>query len=277
MLRDKVIVITGAARGVGLACASRFASQGALLLLNDVGCDVTGHGAAPGLMEEVAAQLRARGAQVESDGRDITEQGVPEALCELAAARFGRLDGVVSCAGVVERARFGRTSDAARARAFAVSVEAPLALTRAAHRHMARSGGGSVALLGGTAGLNGQRRELASAMAHGALVAMVRTAALELRSDRVRVNAVIPTALTRQTEDLPLFQSGHAKLAPEHVAPLVAHLMSDAASEVSGQVVGVAGARFFAYQVSETEGYLGDGDQPLTEAELVAHWDAATR
>ncbi|MCA9579487.1 MAG: SDR family NAD(P)-dependent oxidoreductase, partial [Myxococcales bacterium] len=111
MLRDKVIVITGAARGVGLACASRFASQGALLLLNDVGCDVTGHGAAPGLMEEVAAQLRARGAQVESDGRDITEQGVPEALCELAAARFGRLDGVVSCAGVVERARFGRTSD----------------------------------------------------------------------------------------------------------------------------------------------------------------------
>ena len=57
----------------------------------------------------------------------------------------------------------------------------------------------------------------------------------------------------------------------------VAGDMSDAASEVSGQVVGVAGARFFAYQVSETEGYLGDGDQPLTEAELVAHWDAATR
>ena len=276
-LQNKVVLVTGGARGVGLACASLLAKRGARVLLNDLGCDTHGAGADPRVVGDVAAQLRDAGHEVLADARDITQPGVPEALCQLAVTHFGRLDGMASCAGVLERARFARTTEAQRVRAYAVGAEAPLALTRAAHTAMQRSGGGSVVLLAGAAGLQGQRRELANAMAHGALVAMVRTAALELRPDKVRVNAVIPTALTRQTSDLPLFQSGHAKLGPEHIAPLVAHLLSDRAADVSGQILGAAGTRFFAYRSVETDGYFGEGDSPLHEDAIDASWEDATR
>jgi NAD(P)-dependent dehydrogenase (short-subunit alcohol dehydrogenase family) len=276
-LQDKVVLVTGGARGVGLACASLLAERGARVLLNDLGCDADGGGSDPRAATEAAQQLRATGHDVIADTRDVTQAGAAEALCSQAVAHFGRLDGVVSCAGVLERARFVRTTDAQRARAYAVGAEAPLALTRAAHAAMQRSGGGSVVLMGGAAGLQGQRRDLASAMAHGALVALVRTAALELRPDNVRVNALIPTALTRQTADLPLFQSGRTKLTTGHIAPVVAHLLSERAANVSGQILGVAGARFFAYRSVETDGYFGDSDTPLLEDDIYAAWDAATR
>lgn len=276
-LSDQVVLITGAARGIGLACARLLAGQGVRLLLNDLGCDEAGHGADPTLVEAVARELQRDGADVVADATDVTEDGAADALVSLAVTRLGRLDGLVSCAGVVERARFARTTAAQRAKAFAVGAEAPLALTRAAHPAMQRAGGGSVVVMAGTAGLQGQRRDLAAAMAQGALLGFVRTAALELRPDKVRVNAVVPTALTRQTAELPLFQSGRAKLTPEHVAPLVAHLLSDRAANVSGAILGVAGSRFFAHQASETDGYFGEGDEPLDLDVIAARWDDATR
>lgn len=275
-LSDKVILVTGAGRGIGLACANLFARLGARLVLNDVGCDEAGAGSDPELIARVATELRST-ADVVADARDVADDDAAAALTDLAVSRFGRLDGVVCCAGVTQRARFARTTREQRQRVFAVGVEAPLALTQAAHAPMQRAGGGSVVVMSGGAAFQGQRRDLAATMAHAALVGMVRTAALELRPDGVRVNAVAPTALTRQTADLPLFQKGSTRLTPDHVAPLVAFLVSDQSRDVSGQVLGIAGSRFFAHRAVETDGYFGDTDAALTLDEIRAHWDAATR
>ena len=276
-LQDKVIVVTGAGRGIGLACATLLGRLGAHLVINDLGCDEAGEGADPTVVAGLARTLEDAGVPVVAHAGDASDPESAAALTALALSHFGRLDGVLARAGVTQRARFTRTTREQRQRVFAVGVEAPLALIQAAHEPMRKAGGGSVVVMTGGAAFQGQRRDLAATMAQAAVVGMVRTAALELRPDGVRVNAVAPTALTRQTADLPLFHKGSARLTADHVAPLVAFLLSDQSRDVSGQVLGIAGSRFFAHHTSETDGYFGDTDDVLSLDDIARHWNDATR
>jgi NAD(P)-dependent dehydrogenase (short-subunit alcohol dehydrogenase family) len=93
-----------------------------------------------------------------------------------------------------------------------------------------------------------------------AVVGMVRAAASELRRQGVRVNCLVPTARTRLTEELPLFRTIRPdSLSAEHAAEVACFLLSDAALDVSGEVIGVAGGRTYAFRSGETPGLFEEG------------------
>ena len=278
LLGGRVILITGAANGIGRAVAEACAREGGKLVLCDVGCDREGHGSDPELVARAAAALRATGTDVVLDASDITGDGVPARLCTIAREAFGRLDGVVSCAGVSIERTVGKSDDALVSRVLDVHVRASFSLVRAASAAMIEGKvGGSIVLASGTAAFFGARGQAALGGAQAAIVALARSAALELRRHDVRVNAVVPTAKTRATEDLPTFASiAEGSLSPEHVAALVVFLLSPLAAEVSGEVVGVAGARTYAFRTRESPGAFAEGG-PASPRWLAAQWRDVVR
>ncbi|MEM9068778.1 MAG: SDR family oxidoreductase [Myxococcota bacterium] len=275
-LEGKVVLITGAGRGIGRATATVFANEGARLLVNDVGCDARGDGADASVIDEVVRELRSTGSDVVGDASNLVTHAAE--LVERTVATFGRLDAVVSCAGIRRDRGITKLDDEDAQRVMDVGFHAPRRLLRAATLHWtdARHGGAAI-LLGGADAFFGTARHGATAAAHGALIALARSAATELRRYEIRVNVVVPTARTRLTEDLPLFRGiQDDSLDPAHVSSLLAYLVSDDAREVHGEVLGAAGGRLYSLQSRETTGAFVEG-RGFTPDEIHAHWNEITR
>jgi NAD(P)-dependent dehydrogenase (short-subunit alcohol dehydrogenase family) len=261
LFSGKVVLVTGAAGGIGRSVAELCAREGAKLVLADVGADREGQGADPDVVARLASELRGPGVEIAYDASDVAAPGAAGALVALAKDRFGRLDAVVSCAGFTIDRSVLKTDDALLRRVLDVHVSAPFALLRAAGTLMVeQKTGGSIVLASGPAAYFGARGQAAIGAAHAALVAMARSAALELRRHEVRVNAIVPTARTRANEDLPTFAAiPEGAMSPAHVAAMVGYLLSSLASEVNGEVIGVAGARAYGLKTRETPGAFADG------------------
>jgi NAD(P)-dependent dehydrogenase (short-subunit alcohol dehydrogenase family) len=257
----KVVLVTGAAGGIGRAAAELCAREGARLVVNDLGADREGQGADPEVIAQVASELRGRGAEVAHDASDVAAAGAAGALVTLARERFGRLDGVVSCAGFLAERSVLKTDDALFTRVMDVHVRAPFALVRAAGTWMVeQKEGGAIVLASGPAAYFGARGQAALGAAHAAIIALARSAALELRRHEIRVNAVVPTARTRANEELPTFAAiPEGAMSPAHVAGMIGYLLSSLASDVNGEVVGVAGARAYGLKTRETPGAFSEG------------------
>lgn len=264
LLEGRVILVTGAAGGIGSAVCELCVREGARLVVNDLGADREGQGADASVIARLSASLRDAGAEVVHDAGDVGAAGVPGALVALAKDRFGRLDGVVSCAGSAVERSVLKADDALVARVLDVHVRAPFALLRAAATLMVeQKEGGSLVLASGPAAYFGARGQAALGAAHAALIALARSASLELRRHDVRVNAVVPTARTRANEELPTFAAiPEGAMSPAHVAGMIVYLLSPLASEVSGEVVGVAGARAYGLKTRETPGVFSEGSTP---------------
>jgi NAD(P)-dependent dehydrogenase (short-subunit alcohol dehydrogenase family) len=271
LLAGKVIVITGAAGGIGRAAAESCVREGARLIVNDLGCDREGAGADASVITKTATELRAMGGEVVEDASDVTTSAA--SLVALARSRFERVDGVVSCAGFALDRSLLKTDDALLARVLDVHVRAPFALVRAAAAAMVEQGqGGSIVLVSGPAAHFGVRGQSALGAAHAAILALARSASLELRRHDVRVHAVLPTARTRATADLPTFAAiPDGAMSPAHVAALITFLLSSLAADVSGESVGVAGARAYGFKTKETAGAFAEGG-PADPRWLAANW-----
>lgn len=278
-LEGLVIAITGGGRGVGRAHALACAREGAAgILLNDLGCDVHGAGVDPTVADQAAQEIDALGVPCEADRTDVGAPGGPEAIVARALERFGRLDGLISCAGMVADAAVLKLDDALLARMIDVHVRGAFGLVRAAGRAMVDRGeGGAILLHTSPAAFFGAMRQSGLAATSAAVVGLVRSAAVELRKHRVRINALAPTARTRTTEDLPLFKSiAPGSMGPELVGPVGAFLVSPLAADVSGEVIGVAGTRLYALHGRETPGWFGDGEPPRPAA-IARAWAELTR
>ena len=270
-----VTIITGAAGGIGRALCSHLAGRGHRLVLCDAGTAVDGSGHNPNVVEAFAAALDA---ETVCDSGDVGDVATAERCLDLALSAFGRLDGVVHLAGFrAERSVLRQSSDEV-ARNLRTHLEAPLHFLRAASQHWATAKhGGSVVLATGSTAFFGAARQSAQAAAQAGVIAAVRSAALELRRMEIRVNAVAPTARTRQTEDLPLFKGiSDGSMSPAHVAPLISFLLSKAAVDISGEVLAVAGNRIFSLQSRETTGAFASNG-PFDEGELGARWHEIVR
>lgn len=255
-LKHRVILVTGAAGGLGAAVARRLASHGARLLLVDSGTGPDGRGTDPTRIEELGRELS--GAIV--DASDVRERGAIARLLDRAESELGPIDGVVHAAGFHRESTVAKCTDDDLMDVLDAHVRTSFAVVRGASERMTRdSRPGSIVLFTSPSAFFGVARQAASAASAAAIAALVRTSALELRKFGVRVNAVAPTARTRLNAETPMFKSIRPdSMTAEQVAPLVCYLLADEAREVSGEWIGSAGGRHYALMAREATGaFLG--------------------
>ena len=245
-LRDRRAIITGAARGIGLACARRFVAEGAEVLLVDLDAEA---GAA------VAADMAASGAKAVFHEADLSRTEVIPWVIEAAVRVLGGVDILVNNAGVAPMADFFELSHAEFDWVMAINLRAPFLLTQAAARRMREQGtGGSVINLSSINAVLGGPTSLSYCVSKGGLNQLTRNCAIALAPHGVRVNAVGPGTISTELaagagltgagvrpvlERTPMGRLGEA----QEIAAVVTFLASDDASFVSGQTVYADGGR----------------------------------
>jgi NAD(P)-dependent dehydrogenase (short-subunit alcohol dehydrogenase family) len=237
-LVGRVVVVTGAARGLGRAYTRELCRQGAAVVANDMD--------EAALRETVDALDR-----VHPVACDVTDPGAPGMLLDAALRRYGRLDALVANAGLLRSGPILRLGDDDLRLLLDVHVIAALRLMRVVGgywRGEAKAGrtvAAATVLTTSAAGLYGFRAEAAYSAAKAAVAILARVVADELGRYGATVNAVAPVARTRLTEWLGTHTGGPARdpLAPEHVAPVVAWLIGPAARGVTGRVIEVGNGR----------------------------------
>ena len=272
-----MILLTGAAGGVGSAVARLVAREGGALHLVDL-ATASEAGGGPRPLDALAEELRGRGARITTQTLDLGVRGAARAAVAEARAQHGHIDAAIQCAGVYSERTLRKLQDEELDRVLDVHVRGSFELAQSAAEALSdRPGPGAIVLSIGQEGFFGAARQAHLAAASGAVAGMVRSAALELRKRNISVNAVAPTARTQTTEAMPLFRGVSAlSLTPEAAAPLYVYLVSSLGQEVSGEILGVAGGRIHAFQHRQTTGAFVEG-RAFEIEEIAAAWDEITR
>jgi len=240
-LNDKVVLITGATRGIGWACARLFGYAGAMVIVS---------GRDQARADKRAAELRASGYRSSALVLDVTDSKQIQESYRRLAQEFGRLEVLVNNAGILQDALLGMIPDATLRQTFAVNSDAVILNMQQAARLMQRAKKGSIVNLTSIIGRAGNQGQVVYGASKAAVIGATLSAAKELAPFGIRVNAVAPGFIdTDMTRSLPeekyreRIDSIKMKRigTPEDVAKVVVFVASDLASYVTGQVIGVDG------------------------------------
>jgi NAD(P)-dependent dehydrogenase (short-subunit alcohol dehydrogenase family) len=255
LLAGRSAIVTGGARGIGLAISQTLGLLGARVMIVDNGAALDG-GPEDAAVTELAA-LRVPGAQ--GLAIDVGADGAARTIVEATLEAFGAVDLLINNAAIEDDAPVGRGSRVAFERMLRTNLVAPYALAAAViepMRRQSRAGRrpGAIVNVGSAVGLFGRVGRAGEAASKAGLLGLTRTLALELADARIGCNAIVPFAGTRairaMTSDDPdqaAFRDRTAPLAASHVAHLVAFLGSPQAAGISGQLLGVRGREVFAW------------------------------
>lgn len=246
----RVVIITGAGKGLGRAFAMHAASTGARVVVNNRKRD-----GEPSSAGAVVAEIKAAGGEAVADYHDVRDDGAAQGLADAALNAWGRLDAIVLNAGVNgPAARFtGQTGEGFRD-VLETNFFANLAILQAALPHITASGAGRVVLVASSAGLYGVRGRAPYAASKGALIGLGLTLSHELRRDGVGVNVLAPYATTQMTADTMAAQEEIGKrMTPESVAPLATYLAS-AECEANGEIWVAGGGYLRRARMMEGDG-----------------------
>ena|GEM_PF-3915848 len=185
LLESKVIIVTGAAGGIGAAAATHFAEQGAAVVLTDIKNNEA---------YQAARELKARGHPVINIGADLLVEEEVTQLFDQAAKQFGRIDGAFCNAGIGYQQRVEETDSAAFDRVMAVNVRSVFLTCKHAFRLMRPNQSGSIVITSSRAALAAYPHMSPYIASKGALLSMTRALAVDFGSHGIRVNAVLPGA-----------------------------------------------------------------------------------
>lgn len=251
-LGGKVAIVTGSGRGLGLAYAQELARQGAAVVVNDVDADIAA---------SAVKSIESAGGKAVAVVAPVGSTQTATQLVQTAVDTFGRLDILVTNAGVLRDTVLWKMSDDDFDTVINVHLRGTFTCVREAATHMRETGTpGRIICIGSPTGQRGNFGQTNYSAAKAGIVGMVRTWALELKKAGITANAVIPVAATAMTATVPYFAAAvEADAAGEpmpaffrhdlgfgtsdDVAGLIAYLATDAASAVTGQAIGIGGDR----------------------------------
>ncbi len=251
LLDGAVAAVTGAGRGLGLAYARALADAGASVVVNDIDDQAA---------KEAVALIEQAGGAAVAYVAPVGSTEAAEGLVATAVEAFGRLDALVTNAGILRDKVLWKMTDEDFDAVVRVHLRGTFTCARAAVQHMRERGeGGRLILVGSPAGQRGNFGQTNYAAAKAGIAAMVRTWSMECAKAGITVNGIVPIAATAMTSTIPAFaayveaweqrgeplpswlRAGEGFGTPQDAAGLVVFLASQAAKDVTGQCIGVGG------------------------------------
>jgi len=254
VLKDKVAVVTGAARGIGREIALLLAQQGARVVVNDYGGSEAGTGGTAAPADEVVGEIKTAGGQAVANYDSVASMAGGKSIVDTAVKAFGRIDIVVNNAGILRDRMIFNMSEEEWDAVINTHLKGSFAVTRAAAPLMREQKWGRVINMTSTSGLVGNVGQANYAAAKLGIVGLTRVTALDMARYNVTANCISPFAWTRMIGTIPTQTEAQKarvekikKMSPAHIAPLAAFLCSDHAKDVSGQVFGVRGKEIMLF------------------------------
>lgn len=233
LLENKVVLITGAGRGIGRVIAEQFVADGATVYANDLN------------------EFEIPGAKTICF--DVTDSAALKAGLMQVYKAEGRIDCIVNNAAIIQNQKLGMVTKPLLEKMYAVNVFAVIDMIQIASRLMARTGGGCFVNMASITGVVGSPGQVAYSSTKGAVITITKSAAKELAPLNIRVNAVAP-GIVRTERFEELYEATGDKIneriekialgrlgTPQDIANAVSFLASDRASYISGQILGVDG------------------------------------
>src|ERR1700748_517478 len=275
-LQDKVIIVTGAGRGIGREIALLCAAEGAKVVVNDPGGASDGSGSSAAPAEEVFQEIKQRGGTAVPNFESVAEAIPASRIVKTATDHFGKLDGVINNAGILRDMIFHRMSVEAFEAVIKVHLMGSFYVSHAAARLFREQESGAFVHFTSTSGLVGNFGQANYAAAKLGIVGLSKSIALDMNKFNVRSNCMSPFAWSRMIGTIPTETDAQKErvekikqMGPEKIAPVAAYLLGDPAKDVTGQIFGVRMNEIFLMSQSRPlrSIHRGEGWTPQTIAE----------
>lgn len=272
ILDGKVILVTGAGRGIGRDIALAMAARGARVVVNDLGASAAGEGADNSPAAETVRAIRELGSDAVANGDSVSSWDGAHRMVQAALDNFGRIDGVVNNAGILRDAIFHKMEENDWDAVVGVHLKGCFNVARAAAPHFRQQQGGSFVHMTSNSALIGNFGQANYMAAKLGIVGLSKAIALDMGRFGVRSNCISPSAWSRLTGTIPTEteqQKARVKkvmaMTPDKIAPMAVFLMSDLSKDVSGQIFAVRNNELIAISqnrplrsVQRSEGWTPD-------------------
>jgi NAD(P)-dependent dehydrogenase (short-subunit alcohol dehydrogenase family) len=247
-LQDKVAVVTGAGRGIGRGVAMLMAQEGAKVVVVDLGVNVDGTGQDQSVAEQVVAEIKAAGGTAVASSESVTSMAGGESIIQTAVDSFGKLDIVVTVAGILRDRMIFNMAEEEWDDVISVHLKGTFSIVKNACILFRQQRSGRVITFSSTSGLYGNSGQCNYGAAKDGIAGFTRVVARDMGRYGVTANSISPSAATRMTTSIPdearelrasrgiTGASSTLRGGPDDIAPMVTWLASDEAAHVNGHV-----------------------------------------
>ena len=278
MLDGKVVIVTGAGRGIGRSMAMALADSGAKVVVNDLGANAGGEGDDKSPATEVVEEIAAAGGEAVASFNSVSEWDSAHEIVQAAIDTFGRIDGLVNNAGILRDSIFHKMTEENFDVVLNVHLKGSFNMSRACAPHFREQESGSIVHMTSTSALIGNLGQANYMAAKLGIVGLSKSIALDMSRYKVRSNCISPFAWSRLFGNVPSETPEQKarleiikQMTPEKIAPLAVALIGNAAEDVTGQVFAVRNNEIFLMSQSRPirTAHTSDGWTPETVSERV--------